>query len=84
MMNDDILDGLTQVVADLLDQPDLRLARDTTADEVQGWDSVNHINIVVAAEEKFHVKFRTAELDEIRNVGDFVDLIQKKIAKKQS
>ena len=81
MTHDEILADLTEIIGDVLDQPDIALTRDTVAADVPGWDSVNHINIVVGAEIRFRVKFRTAELDEIKNVGDFVDLIAKKLAK---
>lgn len=81
MTHDEILADLTDIIGDVLDQPDIALTRDTVANDVPGWDSVNHINIVVGVEIRFRVKFRTAELDEIKNVGDFVDLIAKKLAK---
>ncbi len=81
MTSDQILTDLTDLLRDVLDIPDLVLSRDTTAADVKGWDSVNHINIVVGAEMRFGVKFRTAELDEIHNVGELVELIARKLNK---
>jgi acyl carrier protein len=49
---------------------------------VEGWDSFNHINIIVGAEMEFGVKFNASELEELKNVGDFVALIEKRLAKK--
>jgi acyl carrier protein len=46
---------------------------------VEGWDSFNHINIVVAIEEKFHIKIRTAEVEEVKNVGELTALVKKKL-----
>lgn len=83
MSKDEILDGLTDVVRDILEQPDLSLSRDTTAQDVEGWDSVNNISIIVGTEARFGVKFRTAELDEIKNVGDLIDLVADKLQKKR-
>ncbi len=81
MTNDEILAELTEIFRDVLDKPDLQLTRGTTAHDIDGWDSVNHINITVAAEMRFGVKFRTAELDDMGDVGDLVDLIARKLSK---
>jgi acyl carrier protein len=83
MSKDEILDGLTDVVRDILEQPDLSLSRGTTAQDVEGWDSVNNISIIVGTEARFGVKFRTAELDEIKKVGDLIDLVADKLQKKK-
>lgn len=81
-MNDDnIYAQLRDIIADVLDQPDVQINADTAADNVEGWDSFAHINIVVAAEARFKIKFKTAEIEEVRNVGEFVDLIKKKMNK---
>jgi acyl carrier protein len=76
--DNDILSGLTEIFRDVLDDDSVKLRMDTTADDIEGWDSFNHINILVAAEGHFSVKFRTAEIEELRNVGDFVHLIAQK------
>ena len=75
-----ILKKLTGIFQEVFDDPDLTLQPSTTADEVPGWDSMNHITLVVEAEQQFGVKFRTSEIEELRNVGDFVNLIASKAA----
>jgi acyl carrier protein len=76
---------IREIIADVLDQPDIQITADTAADDVEGWDSFNHINIVVAVEAHFGIKFHTAEIEEVRNVGELVELIDKKLkAKKPS
>ncbi|GAC1630582.1 MAG: acyl carrier protein [Nevskia sp.] len=75
-----ILAEIGAIIADVLDVSGLNLTMDTTAEDVEGWDSFNHINIVVAVEEHFRVKMNTAEIEELRNVGGFVELIEKKLA----
>ncbi len=78
MTNNEILSKLNDLFRDILDQPDLVLAPEATAKDVNGWDSVAHINIIVGIETLFKVKFRTAELDDVGNIGELVDLISKK------
>ena len=73
-----VLQELTELFHDLLDDDSLVLDNDTTADQVEGWDSQMHVMLIVAAEQRFGVKFRTAELESLRNVGQFVQLIENK------
>lgn len=79
-MNDkDILNALTQVFRDVFDDEDIVLAPDMTADNIDGWDSQTHVILIVAAEQRFGIKFRTAELESLKNVGHFAQLIQSKL-----
>ena len=83
-MNDaQVLEQLTDVVRDVLNNDDVTLTSQTIASDVPDWDSFNHINIVVAAEAKFGIKFKTAELEQVRNVGEFVSLIEGKLSSKK-
>lgn len=77
-----ILDGVAVIIRDVLDVHDaksLKIDAETTADQTEGWDSFNHINIVVAVEQHFGVKFKTAEIERLRNVGELVALIAQKL-----
>lgn len=78
MTPDQILHDLTAIFHTVLDDDTLVLTPETTAADVAGWDSMNHITIVVEAERHFGIKVRTAEIEEMRNVGDFVKLIAAK------
>jgi acyl carrier protein len=80
MTHDEILAQLTDIFRTVLDNDTLVLTDATTAQDVPGWDSMNHITIVVEAERHFGIKVRTAEIEELRNVGDFVALIVRKRA----
>ena len=82
MNNAQILEELTEIFRDVLNNGSLTLAPETTAADVPDWDSFNHINIVVAAELRFGIKFKTAELEKLRNVEEFVTLIEQKSAQK--
>jgi acyl carrier protein len=77
-----ILDEVADIIRDVLDTLDdksLKITAETTADQTEGWDSFNHINIVVAVEQHFGVKFKTAEIESLRNVGELVALIAQKL-----
>ena len=74
--------ALADIIRDVLDQPDLKISRASTADQIEGWESLNHITIVVATEQKFGIKFKTAEIETLRNFGELVDLVEKKLNQK--
>jgi acyl carrier protein len=78
MTHDEIYAELTQVFRDVFDDDDITLTAATTAEDIPGWDSQAHVNLVVAAETRFGIRFRTAELESLHNVGDFVALIASK------
>jgi acyl carrier protein len=76
----EILAKVRDIVADVNDLPNLTINLQTTAEDVDGWDSFNHINIVVAVEHEFGIKIHTAEIENLRNVGELVELIGAKLA----
>ena len=61
---------IRDIIADILDQPDMQITPDTTADKVEGWDFFNHLNIVVAVEAQLRQQDHTAEIEELRNIGE--------------
>jgi len=73
---------LTAIFRDLFDDDTLVLSSGTTAADIPDWDSFNHINLIVAVEAKFGIKFKTAELEGMHNVGHLVGLIEQKLAAK--
>ena len=83
MTEADIYKTLTGIFRELLDDDTIVLSPDTTAGDVPGWDSLAHVNIVVASEAAFGVSFRAAELEELHRVGDLVALIERKQAGKR-
>ncbi|MBS1813531.1 MAG: acyl carrier protein [Acidobacteria bacterium] len=80
MQDEQIYAELTEIFRDVLDDDKLVLRPDLTANDVEEWDSFNHINLIVAVEQRFGIKFQTAELEGMQNVGHLVDLIRKKLA----
>lgn len=80
MNESEIYAALTEVFRDVFDDDDIVLTPETTAEDVAGWDSAAHVNLIVAAEMRFGVRFRTAELEGLYDVGAFVRLIAAKKA----
>ena len=68
-MNSDQMARLTNVFRTLFNQSDLILRDDMTAADVAGWDSFNHVNLVILIEEEFNVRFSTEEVSSMANVG---------------
>lgn len=78
MDHPDIYAGLTDILREVFDDPSLVAKPEMSAKDVPEWDSFNHINIIVAAEQRFGVKFRTADIDGLKSVGEFAELIARK------
>jgi acyl carrier protein len=80
MQQQDIYAQLTTIFRNLFDDDTLTLTPGLTAADVPDWDSFNHINLIVAVESKFGIKFHTAELESMHTVGHLADLIQSKLS----
>ena len=81
MNENEILEKLEGTFRDIFDEEDLKISNETTAEDIEDWDSLAHINLVVAIEEEFNVKFALGELQSLKNVGEMVELIIKKDSK---
>jgi len=71
------LDGIFQ---DVFDDPSLHVRDDMTASDVEGWDSLSHINLIVAVEKEFRIRLTTGEVRGLNNDGDFTTLVAAKTA----
>jgi acyl carrier protein len=80
MQETEIYSRLTDIFRDIFDDESIVLKPETTAADIEDWDSFNHINLIVATEAKFGIKFQTAEIESMKNVGHFVTMIEKKLA----
>ena len=78
MQQEEIYRHLTSIFHDTFDDDAIVLSPNTTAHDIKGWDSVNHINLIVAIEQEFHIKLKTAELESLKDVGEMVRLIELK------
>jgi acyl carrier protein len=72
---EDRLERLNQVFCAVFDDDELQITRQTTAKDVEGWDSLMHVTLVVNVEKAFKVKFTSSEVASLQNVGELLDLI---------
>ena len=79
-MNDEQLEILTEIFRTLFNNSELNLDRELVASDVPGWDSFNHINLIINIEEEFGVKFTNAEIEKMQNVGDLKKILAIKIS----
>lgn len=72
---DKIYERLTQVFRDFFDDDSIVIDEDTTADDIDDWDSLSHITLMSAVEEEFGVKFTMGEVSGMENVGEMAEII---------
>jgi len=79
-----VLEILNEVFQDVFDDEDLSINSETSSSDIDGWDSLMHINLIVAIERQFNIKFATAEIASLnsdgKNIGSLIDLITGKLA----
>ncbi|MBQ7964957.1 MAG: acyl carrier protein [Ruminococcus sp.] len=75
MTEERIYEMLDEVFQDVFDDEDIHVEPETTANDIEDWDSLEHINLVVAVENKFGIKFNMGEVVEMKNVGEMVHTI---------
>jgi acyl carrier protein len=78
-----MIEKLQTIFQDVFDNPDLSIDRSSNASTVPGWDSLAHINLVVAIEHEFKIRFALGELEQLKNVGEMLDLMERKISAKR-
>ena len=75
MTKEEIYNALDEVFQEVFDDDEIHVNKFTTADDIEDWDSLEHINLVVAVENKFGIKFNMNEVTTMKNVGEMVDII---------
>ena len=78
MERNEILNRINEVFIDVLDNEGLTIKESTTANDVDEWDSLTHIQLVVAMEKFFNIRFTSKEIQSWKNVGEMMDCIQAK------
>lgn len=79
MNREEVYRMLNEVFRDVFDDENIFVSDTTTADDIEDWDSLEHINLVVAVEKKFNIKFNMGEVNSFKNVGDMVDRIMTRV-----
>jgi acyl carrier protein len=75
------LEILNSIFRQVFDDDSLIVTRVTSAKDIEEWDSLSHLNLVMAVEQRFGIKIALGELRSLKNVGEMADLIAKKLAK---
>lgn len=74
-----IMKQVNDIFIDVLDNDDIKLTRETSAKDIEEWDSLNHIQLVVAIEKHFKQRFTSSEIQGWKNVGEMCDAIAKRL-----
>ncbi|MBO5378323.1 MAG: acyl carrier protein [Ruminiclostridium sp.] len=76
MKMDEIFERLNTVFRDFFDDEDIELDEETTADDIDDWDSLNHITLMAAVEDEFGIRFTMGEVSGMKNVGEMAQIIK--------
>lgn len=79
MSREEIYKNLDEVFQDVFDDDTIHVNDNTTADDIEDWDSLEHIGLIVAIERKFNIKFNMGEITSLKNVGEMVDIIIERV-----
>jgi acyl carrier protein len=72
-------DKLTDIFREVFDDPSITLSPQTTADDIEEWDSLTHINLILMVEHRFNIKFSQKDVMGLLNVGDLAECVRGKI-----
>jgi acyl carrier protein len=75
-----VWDRLTRIFRDMFEDDDIEIGPGTTAEDIEDWDSLMHIQLLVAIEQEFKIRFNTGEVAGLNNVGEMVDLILRRVS----
>lgn len=79
MTRDKVLIGVQDIFRDIFDEDDMIIGDRTSSEEIDEWDSLNHINLVSSIEKEFEIRFSLVELITLKDVGAMVDLMMDKL-----
>ncbi len=73
------MDHVKEIMRDVFDDDSIEPTEAMTAENVEGWDSLSHIRLMVSIEKRFNVKFTHAEVERLQNVGDLLKVVNSKV-----
>lgn len=79
MNTEQLYERLNGVFRDVFDDDNITVSAGTTANDIDDWDSLEHIRLIAAVEDEFGVRFKMGEVSTMKNVGDMVEIIKKKM-----
>jgi acyl carrier protein len=75
----ELKEKLQEVFREVFDDEDIVISEEMTADDIEDWDSLTHMELILNTEARFGVKFTTQEVLKLKNVGEFISLLEKKL-----
>ncbi len=82
MSREEIFETVQEIFRDVFDDDELMISDRTNSDEIEDWDSLEHISLIVSMEKAFSMKFDIKEVNQLENVGEMIDLIKRKTDEK--
>lgn len=82
MAREELLEAVAEILQDIFDDDTLEVTESTCSDDVEDWDSLEQINILVAIQDRFGIQFSLDDVSDLKDVGDTLDLIERKLADK--
>lgn len=79
MTREEVMEKVTAIFRDVFDDDDLIVTDSTNSDDIEDWDSLEHIALIVSMEKEFDMKFDIKEVNKLENVGQMVDMIVSKL-----
>lgn len=79
MSRDEVFVKLNEVFQDVFDDESITVTETTTADDIEEWDSLEHINLLAAVEQEFGMKFNMGQVVSMKNVGEMADIVLSQI-----
>lgn len=79
MSREEVFEKLNEVFRDVFDDDEITVTDTTTADDIEDWDSLEHINLLAAVEQEFGMKFNMGQVVSMKNVGEMADIILSQI-----
>ena len=79
MLRDDVMKKMNDIFCNVFDDKNIILSNTTNANDIDGWDSLEQINLIVAIENEFQMIFDINEINKLTNVGEMIDLIMSKL-----
>ncbi len=78
MSRDEIKTKLTEIFRDVFDDEDIEISDTTTADDIEEWDSLEHITLIAAVEKAFKMRFTMKEVSSMKNVGEMMTILEER------
>lgn len=79
MSREEVFDKVQEIFRDVFDDEALTISDQTNSDEIDDWDSLEHISLIISMEKEFSMKFDIKEVNKLENVGEMIDLIVRKM-----